>query len=91
MIPGCAPMAFGAMTRPMSGSNRPIASPCVQVCVIDGESGLCLGCYRTLPEVAAWGRFTNEERVRVMTSLPARRGRIDPAKLGMIAGDAPGV
>lgn len=77
------------MTRPMSGPTRPIASPCVQVCVIDGESGLCLGCYRTLPEVAAWGRYTEDERTRLMSALPARRGRIDPAKLGMIARDSP--
>ena len=79
------------MTRRMSGAPRPIATPCVQVCVIDGESGLCLGCYRTLPEVAAWGRYTEDERTRLMSALPARRARIDPAKLAMIAGDLPGL
>jgi predicted Fe-S protein YdhL (DUF1289 family) len=77
------------MTRLMSAAPRTLASPCVQICVIDGESGLCLGCYRTLPEVAAWGRFTDEERARLMTTLPARRSRIDPAKLGMISGGSP--
>jgi predicted Fe-S protein YdhL (DUF1289 family) len=30
----------------------PIATPCVNVCIVDGESGLCLGCQRTLAEVA---------------------------------------
>jgi predicted Fe-S protein YdhL (DUF1289 family) len=77
------------MTRLMSRTARSIASPCVQVCVIDGESGLCLGCYRTLPEVAAWGRFTDNERANLMLALPARRSEIDPAKLGMI-GDPSG-
>jgi predicted Fe-S protein YdhL (DUF1289 family) len=52
--------------------------------VIDGESGLCLGCYRTLPEVAAWSRLTDDERAELMTALPARRGRIDPAKLRLV-------
>ena len=35
----------------------PIATPCIKVCVIDGESGLCLGCQRTLAEVAAAGNL----------------------------------
>jgi predicted Fe-S protein YdhL (DUF1289 family) len=68
----------------MSRPPRSIASPCIQVCVIDGESGLCLGCYRSLPEVAAWARFTDEERARLMSTLPGRRSRIDPEKLGRV-------
>jgi predicted Fe-S protein YdhL (DUF1289 family) len=56
----------------------------VQVCTIDGESGLCLGCHRTLPEVAKWSRFTDEERARLMQELPDRRSRISPEKLAMI-------
>ena len=40
----------------------PIKTPCVQVCAIDGESGLCLGCYRTLPEIANWSRLEPEAR-----------------------------
>lgn len=60
-----------------------IATPCVQVCVVDGESGLCLGCHRTLAEVAGWTRFTDAERRDIMAALPARRGRIRPEKLAM--------
>ena len=62
----------------------PIRTPCVKVCVVDGESGLCLGCYRTLPEVAGWARYTDAERERLMAELPARRDRIRPEKLGLI-------
>lgn len=62
----------------------PIATPCVKVCVVDGESGLCLGCYRSLKEVAAWARLAPEEREQIMAGLPARRGLIRPEKLGMI-------
>jgi predicted Fe-S protein YdhL (DUF1289 family) len=65
---------------------RPIASPCIQVCVVDGESGLCLGCYRTLAEVAGWGRFDDEARRRLMAELPDRRSRIRPEKLGLFPG-----
>jgi len=59
-----------------------IATPCVQVCIVDGASGLCLGCFRTLAEIGGWSRLTSEERQRIMADLPARRTLIDPAALG---------
>ena len=62
---------------------QPVATPCVKVCVVDGESGLCLGCHRTLPEVAAWARFSDEARAAIMAALPARRARIRPEKLAL--------
>jgi predicted Fe-S protein YdhL (DUF1289 family) len=64
---------------------KPIATPCVQVCVVDGESGLCLGCFRTLAEVAGWARLSDNERQMIIEALPDRRGRIRPEKLGMFA------
>ncbi len=70
----------------MSGPPTSIATPCIQVCAIDGASGLCLGCYRSLKEVAAWARFSDTERSEIMAALQARRGRIDPVKLAMISG-----
>lgn len=67
----------------MSAPPRPIASPCVQVCVVDGESGLCLGCFRTLAEVAGWSRLPEAERGAILAALPGRRARIRPEKLGL--------
>lgn len=52
------------------------------VCAVDGESGLCLGCFRTLKEIAGWRALSDRERAVVMAELPSRRDRIDPAKLG---------
>lgn len=63
---------------------RSIATPCVKVCIVDGASGLCLGCFRTLPEIGGWSGLTDEQRATVMAELPARRARIDPAKLGPV-------
>jgi predicted Fe-S protein YdhL (DUF1289 family) len=62
----------------------PIKTPCIKVCVVDGESGLCLGCFRTLNEVASWARFSDAEREALMAELPSRRGRIRPEKLGLV-------
>ncbi len=67
----------------MSATAPPtlIATPCVNVCCVDGPSRLCLGCYRTLPEIVRWQRLTDEERAAIMAELPSRRKRIDPKKL----------
>jgi predicted Fe-S protein YdhL (DUF1289 family) len=54
----------------------------VKVCVVDGDSGLCLGCLRTLQEIAAWSGLSDEERAAVMGRLPGRKGLISPEKLG---------
>lgn len=61
----------------------PIATPCVRVCVIDGQSGLCLGCFRTLREVAGWNALDHAEREALMAELPRRRSRIRPDKLAI--------
>jgi len=62
---------------------RSIATPCIQVCVVDGASSLCLGCFRTLSEIGGWSALSDAERAAVMDDLPARRARIEPAKLGL--------
>jgi predicted Fe-S protein YdhL (DUF1289 family) len=56
-----------------------VASPCVKICALDGESGLCVGCLRTLGEIAAWGGLDPAERARIMAELPTRRDRLSPA------------
>ena len=49
-----------------------IETPCVAVCIIDPGTSLCLGCGRTLPEIARWHRIDNAERRAIMQTLPAR-------------------
>lgn len=50
----------------------PISTPCVKVCIVDGGNGLCLGCGRTLGEIAQWGALNEAERRAIMAQLPAR-------------------
>lgn len=59
-----------------SGPPRAIATPCVKVCVVDGASGLCLGCLRTLGEIGGWSAMSDEERAAVMAALPGRADRL---------------
>jgi predicted Fe-S protein YdhL (DUF1289 family) len=52
-------------------------SPCVKVCVMDPERDACIGCCRTLEEIALWGRMSEEQREAVMRDLPERRSRLN--------------
>ena len=47
-------------------------SPCVKVCQMDPGRNLCLGCKRTLDEIARWGTMSDAERERVMAELARR-------------------
>jgi uncharacterized protein len=49
-----------------------IESPCTKVCTLDARSGLCLGCGRTIEEIARWTALSAAERARVMAELPSR-------------------
>ena len=49
-----------------------IESPCVNICTLDARSGLCLGCGRSIDEIARWSTMTAAERSRVMAELPTR-------------------
>ena len=39
---------------------------------MDPQRGLCIGCARTLDEIARWGTMSEAERERIMAELPDR-------------------
>ena len=55
---------------------RVVASPCSNVCRIDDASGWCVGCLRTLDEIAAWASVDDDQRQAVLAELPARREQL---------------
>lgn len=59
-----------------------IQSPCVKVCLMHPEAGLCLGCLRSLEEIGRWSAMPPAERRAVMEALPARRDRVTPKRRG---------
>jgi uncharacterized protein len=48
-----------------------IQSPCVRNCCLN-DNDVCLGCFRTMSEIIAWGQSTNEERQVILTSSKRR-------------------
>lgn len=53
--------------------TAPVPSPCISVCRMDNASGWCVGCLRTLDEIAAWSRLDDAGKRIVWARLRERR------------------
>ena len=63
----------------MSTSDKPDAmklpSPCISVCQMDDLNGVCVGCYRTRAEIAAWGSMDQDDQMLLLDVLRDRRAK----------------
>lgn len=50
-----------------------VPSPCTNVCRMDAATGYCLGCRRTLDEIAAWASLDDAGKRAVWARLPLRQ------------------
>ena len=66
-VPGGSPQA----------APRRAHSPCMGVCRMDVDGKLCIGCLRTLDEVASWSTATEETRFAILKNVAERRAAID--------------
>jgi uncharacterized protein len=57
-----------------------LETPCIDVCEMDAHSGLCIGCGRTLDEIARWAEMSPQERRAVMALLSARKALAETVK-----------
>ncbi|MEZ5827758.1 MAG: DUF1289 domain-containing protein [Hyphomicrobiales bacterium] len=55
-------------------------TPCVNICLLDSKSGLCVGCGRSTDEIARWVEMTTVERRAIMAALPERLERLEEAE-----------
>ena len=53
-----------------------VASPCVKICVVHPAERLCVGCLRSIDEIAQWSRLTEDQRRAIMAELPSRATRL---------------
>jgi hypothetical protein len=49
-----------------------ISTPCVNICVVDPLSALCIGCGRSPAEIASWRDLSEPERLAIIGVLGAR-------------------
>lgn len=55
-----------------------VASPCINVCRMDERTALCVGCFRTLDEIAGWSSASDKQRIEVLARVEQRRADCDP-------------
>ena len=44
---------------------------------MDPQRGVCMGCCRTLDEIAQWSQLDEATRAAIMASLPERRKKLN--------------
>ncbi|QGZ60395.1 DUF1289 domain-containing protein [Paraburkholderia acidisoli] len=47
-------------------------SPCINVCRMNAQSGLCEGCLRTIDEIAAWSTLDDDAKHAIWDAIEAR-------------------
>lgn len=67
--------------------TQPVPSPCIDVCRMDEATGWCVGCLRTLDEIALWSALDDDDRRQVWRDLEQRRAAL-PQRVA--AAPAPG-
>ncbi len=62
-----------------------VASPCIDVCRMDGRTGYCTGCLRTAEEIRRWRKLTDHQCRRVLEDAKRRRARLSRVAQGLAA------
>lgn len=52
----------------MSTASYP-ESPCIGLCQMDGQRRYCMGCGRTLNEIATWSRMSVDDKRAVLERI----------------------
>ena len=58
---------------PRPSLNAPVASPCINVCVLDAAQAHCTGCGRSLDEIAAWSGASDAEKRAIVARAELRK------------------
>ncbi len=56
--------------------EAPVPSPCVSLCKMDPDSGLCEGCLRTLDEIVQWSAAGEDFKRAVWVEIRRREQQI---------------
>ncbi|HEY3181129.1 MAG TPA: DUF1289 domain-containing protein [Casimicrobiaceae bacterium] len=68
--------AAASLATEAASVGAPTPSPCINVCRIDEATRLCVGCLRTLDEIASWSVLSDGERRDVWSHLAERATRL---------------
>ena len=57
--------------------QTPVPSPCVSLCKMSPDTGLCEGCMRTIDEIMAWSQADDDYKRTVWAAIRRREQAID--------------
>lgn len=57
-----------------------VPSPCINVCQMEANNGLCRGCLRTIEEITAWSRLDDTAKINILAAVARRRQEYDPCE-----------
>jgi hypothetical protein len=63
-----------------------VKSPCVDVCVFDGQTGWCVACGRSRQECAQWRKLTPFRAKAILAELPRRLEKLEVGKARALNG-----
>jgi prolyl-tRNA editing enzyme YbaK/EbsC (Cys-tRNA(Pro) deacylase)/predicted Fe-S protein YdhL (DUF1289 family) len=65
-----------ARARTVDAAGDVVPSPCISVCRISADSGLCEGCFRTLGEISGWARSGPEAQRELWRTIGQRMAAV---------------
>lgn len=57
--------------------QTPVPSPCINICQMVPETGLCQGCLRTIDEIMAWGSASDDAKRVIWAEIRRREHAIE--------------
>jgi predicted Fe-S protein YdhL (DUF1289 family) len=70
-----------AQTIEQAKLQRPVGSPCIDVCRLHPLSGYCEGCLRSRAEIKAWKSMADDDRLALLERIAARAAQQTPENL----------
>lgn len=67
---------LAARAREVSATGDMVPSPCISVCRIQSETGLCEGCFRTLAEISSWSRSAPDDKRKLWQLIHERAAAV---------------
>ena len=57
--------------------QTPVPSPCISLCEMAPDTGLCRGCLRTIAEIVAWGSASDTDKRAMYAQIRRREAELD--------------
>ncbi len=57
--------------------QTPVPSPCISLCEMVPETGLCRGCMRTIDEIIGWSRADDDSKRAMWAEIRRREALLE--------------